>query len=267
MVHHQTVFQPSVPDREICAGLFFYGILPAFEDFIKADPAAAALVDKAKFLCRFYNGSGHQAYLSFDRGVVRYLQQVEKTPSVSIYLGNSLQTANLVQGKIAPILPMEGCWRIPTLILLMRLFLRFQRLLRPNKKDLQSDEFRKIHVRLALSVALFSLCEIGHKDQRSQRVLAAMPEGLVRFHVEGEEWDATIEYRNQELRANRGSEAHVEPDAEIWFSHPKVAMEILTQKRDSHQALACGDLKVSGLIPLADAFGLILDRVALYLPQ
>jgi len=260
-------FYPLVPDRNLCAGLFFYGILPAFEDFIKADRKAATWCKNADFLCRFYNRAGDEAFLRLKKGTVQYLRTTPDSPGLSVCLGSVERTASLVQGRWAPIYPVRGCFRVSSLVLLARLFLRFQRLLRPSSKDLQDDEFRKLHVRLALSVALFSVCEIGQKDLRARIILSNMPEGLVRFYVKGEEWEATIENQKQELQANRGYERGIVPDAEILFSQPRVAMEILTQKRDSHEALACGDLKVTGLIPLADAMGLILDRVSLYLPQ
>lgn len=261
------ILSPAIPDKRICASLFYRGVLPAFEDFVKFDPVAAKVASGIRGEVLFEDRAGNRAVLVFDGKGVRCAEAEVGKPVVAIQLGRVSNVVALVRGGVAFPLVVRGWFHPFVLARLAKLFLRFQRLLKPRPGDLRDDETRLLHVRLALAVALFSLAEVGKEDRMARQILADSPTGAVRFSVRGTDLEATVENGPDGLRPQRGG--HVGKEvcrASVTFDSSKVAMEILTRKADAHGAVALGQIKVEGLVPLADSVNHVLDRVALYLP-
>lgn len=261
------IAEPPVPSSTVCAGLFFRGVLPAFEDFLKFDEGARRILGSSEGEVLFTNLEGSRACLWFSGGAAEWSDVEAGDPVIHIDLGSEAKTVRFIRGGIA-IPTIRRGWTHPVFLLkLLRLFLRFQRYLKPPAKCLQDADFRILHVRLALAVALFSLAEISREDPWARKMLEGCPQGRVDFRVEGEDLTASIEKTAGGLRPYRGVRDHQEADVSVIFASPKVAMEILTQKSDSHAAVATGDIRVEGLVPLADGINHVLDRVARYLPS
>jgi len=261
------IAEPPVPSPRVCAGLFFRAVLPAFEDFLKFDEGARRILGSAEGEVLFTNAEGAGACLHFANGAVRWSEVVEGRPKIHIGLGSEAQTVRLIRGGLVIPVLRRGWTRLLFLLKVLRLFLRFQRYLKPSARALQDAEFRLLHVRLALAVALFALAEIGREDPWARQMLENCPSGRVDFQVEGEDLAASIEKTPEGLRPGRGIPHGGQATASVVFASAKVAMEILTQKRDSHAAVALGDIRVEGLVPLADGINHVLDRVARYLPS
>ncbi|MEM0965066.1 MAG: hypothetical protein AAGJ81_02790 [Verrucomicrobiota bacterium] len=261
------IAESSVPDLEVCAGLFFRGILPSFEDFIKFDPEAARILGSSKGSIQFTNSAGDSAYLHVEDGQVRWGSSAKDEPVILIGLGSVENTVRFIRGGFALPIVYRGWSRPIYLFRLLRLFLRFQSLLKPKGKSLEDPAFRILHVRLALATALFSIAEIGRGDSWARTILEQCPNGTVSFLVDGEDLAATIEKTGDGLIPRRGLEREIRADAVVKFSSAKVAMEILTRKTDAHAGVALGSVQVEGLIPLADGIGHVLDRVGRYLPS
>ncbi len=260
------IAQPPVPSPSVCAGLFFRGVLPAFEDFLKFDPGARQILGAASGEVVFSNDEGSTACLRFADGTAQWSEVAEGRPKARVHLGSEANTVRFIRGGLA-VPSLRGGWAHPGFLAKMtRLFRRFQRYLKPTATDLQDPEFRVLHVRLALAVALFSLAEIAREDPWARQMLENCPNGKICFRVEGEDLAASVEKTPQGLHPRRGEDAAREADATVTFASSRVAMEILTQKRDSHAAVALGNIRVEGLIPLADGINHVLDRVSRYLP-
>ncbi len=261
------IAEPPVPSEEICAALFFRGVLPAFEDFVKFDPVASGIADKMRGEVLFVDRSGNRAVLAFDGSGVRWAEVDQGSPVVRIQMGRVSNVAAFVRGGFAVPLIGKGWTRPIFLVRLGKLFLRFQRLLKPRSGDLREPDFRLLHVRLALAVALFSLAEVGREDDWARQIVEDCPSGAVRFAVEGTDLEAMVAKGEDGLRPRRGAATDpMDYRASVTFASSRVAMEILTRKIDAHGAVARGQIKVEGLVPLADSVNHVLDRVALYLP-
>jgi len=261
------IAEPPIPLRDVCAGLFFRGVLPAFEDYLKFDPVARKIIGSSSGKVLFTNRRGSAACLNFEDGSARWVEGFEEHPTIHIGLGSEANTIRFVRGGFAIPVIQKGWFHPVFLTRLLRLFLRFQSLLMPASKLLEDPAFRILHVRLALAVALFSLAEIGREDPWARRMLEGCPNGTVSFLVDGEDLAARIEKTTHHLVPLRGPASGAISDATVRFASSKVAMEILTQKQDAHAAVALGGIQVEGLIPLADGINHVLDRVTRYLPS
>lgn len=260
------IAEPPVPLESVCAGLFFRGVLPAFEDFLKFDAGARRILGAAQGEVLFTNDEGSTACLRFADGAVQWSEIAHGRPKIRIDLGSEQNTIRFIRGGLAIPQLRRGWFHPVFLIKLLRLFLRFQKYLKPPSKALQDPDFRVLHVRLALAVALFSLAEVGREDPWARMMLEGCPSGVVTFSVGGEDLSASIEKNSDGLFPRRGASLATEADATVTFASSRVAMEILTQKQDSHAAVALGGIRVEGLVPLADGINHVLDRVSRYLP-
>ncbi|MFP4357503.1 MAG: hypothetical protein ACLFRP_02670 [Puniceicoccaceae bacterium] len=257
---------PPVPDLSVCASLFFRGVLPAFEDFLKCDPVARRILGGAGGDVVFSDRSGRAACLSFGGNACVWSEVPGDKVAAHVRLGSEADVVRFIRGGAALPWLAKG-WSRPVLLSrLLRLFLRFRKLLKPDPRSLGDPDFRLLHVRLALAVALFSLAEVGRADPWARRMLEDCPDGTVCFRVGGTDLAAWISKSPSGLVPGRGGPGAGRSDAVVGFASPKVAMEILTRKKDAHAAVALGEIRVDGLIPLADGIDHVLDRVARYLP-
>ncbi len=258
---------PPVPDIPVCASLFFRGVLPAFEDFLKFDPVARRILGRSSGDVVFSDRTGRRACLSFGGNACIWGEKPGNKIAAHIRLGSEANVVRFIRGGVALPWLAKG-WSHPVLLSrLLRLFLRFQKLLKPDSRSPGDPDFRLLHVRLALAVALFSLAEVGRADPWARRMLDDCPDGTVCFRVEGADLAAWIAKSPAGLVPGRGEPGAERADALVTFASPKIAMEILTRKREAHAAVALGEIRVDGLIPLADGIDHVLDRVARYLPQ
>ena len=257
---------PPVPDPSVCASLFFCGVLPAFEDFLKFDPVARRILGRTRGDVVFSDRTGRRACLSFGENACTWSEVPGKKLAAHIRLGSEDNVVRFIRGGVAVPWLAKGWIRPALLFRVLRLFLRFQKLLKPDSRSLGDPDFRLLHVRLALAVALFSLAEVGRADPWARRMLEDCPDGTVCFRVEGADLAAWIAKSPAGLVPGRGEPEADRADAVVIFASPKIAMEILTQKRDAHAAVALGEIRVEGLIPLADGIDHVLDRVTRYLP-
>lgn len=257
---------PPVPDIPVCASLFFRGVLPAFEDFLKFDPVARRILGGTRGDVVFSDRTGRRVCLSFGENTCIWSEVPGGKVAAHVRLGSEANVVRFIRGGAAVPLLTKGWCRPLLLSRLLRLFLRFQKLLKPDPRSLGDPDFRLLHVRLALAVALFSLAEVGRADPWARRMLEDCPDGTVCFRVGGSDLAAWISKSSSGLVPGRGEPEAGQSDAVVAFASPKIAMEILTRKKDAHAAVALGEIRVEGLTPLADGIDHVLNRVARYLP-
>lgn len=114
--------------------------------------------------------------------------------------------------------------------------------------------------------ALASACAAVRRDPAARRLLRDAPPGVAVLRVPPLKLTLWIEWRDQSLHWGQG-ESHRDADVEIVLRDESTAQALLRGALDTGSAVGLGDIRVRGLIPLAEGIGLVLDRVALYLPR
>ncbi|MGF1448221.1 MAG: hypothetical protein ACFB20_02260 [Opitutales bacterium] len=190
----------------------------------------------------------------------------ERLPRLVFRFGTARRLASAFQGRTVVPVPTRGCWRVGSLIRVLRLSKRLEHLLRPSPTSkLSSAELRQ-HATMLLEIALLggeTLAENG-EPWICQR-LAQGPTGSVRFAIE----PSTQRGARVTLTANRlevilnTERAHT--DATVTFMRPEIASRALRGQLDEVAAVGRGDIRIEGNAALADHLGYLLRRVDYYL--
>jgi hypothetical protein len=256
-------FPRRTSDR-IGAELFFRAVLPALETWARFDPRAPALLPRAPLRATFTTSDpGPSAVLVADPKGIQVGAHGEGPAHLRIHLGPEAAVAGMVGGR-RPTARLGGGFSHPLrLVRLARIFRRFQQLLEPPARLREDPSTRLLHVRLALQVALSSLVVLSREDPTLRPVLGAVKDGVVFFATGDAPLHAALRKEGTHLDRVEGEAA---PTTTVRFASTRAAMRILTQRFDPTVALAQGEVEVRGYVPLADAIGHVLDRVADYLP-
>ncbi len=255
---------PRRTSERIGAELFFRAVLPALETWARFDPRAPSLLPRSPLRATFAtSGRGPSADLVADREGIRVEAAGDIPGQLRIDLGPESAVAAMVGGR-RPTARLRGGLRHPLRLLrLARIFRRFQQLLEPPARLREDPQTRLLHVRLALQVALSGLVVLSREEPSLQPVLGAVKDGVVFFATADGPLRAALRKEGTRLERVEGEDA---PTTTVRFASTRAAMRILTQRFDPTVALAQGEVEVRGYVPLADAVGHVLDRVADYLP-
>lgn len=166
-----------------------------------------------------------------------------------------------------PPLPLGPLWRASGLRPFLALTKLLQRTLEPTPDELANatPEFLDAYLRLTFGVLLRAIPVVGGTDAPSRAALAHAPCGTlaVAAPVLGltgwVRWDG-----HGEPRSGLGS-SPVPPAATLRFTDRQTLQDALTGTLDPLAAVALGRVQVHGLVPLADAVGVVMDRVEHYL--
>ena len=162
-------------------------------------------------------------------------------------------------------LPVWGGWRIALLARFTRLTDRLTAVMDGHTDVLATAEGRALHAQLSLIVAGLGLCPLAAGDGPARTALAHAPFGLACFTIEGAQ-NATVWFDHGPDTCDSGwGPAPRQPDVTISFVDYSVAYGALREEIDTIAAIGTGEIKVAGLIPLADGVNLAMERLSDYL--
>lgn len=170
-----------------------------------------------------------------------------------------------------PPLPVGPLWRAAGLRPFLALTKLLQRTLEPTPDELAtaSPEFLDAHLRLTFGVLLRALPVVGAADGPARAALHHAPAGTLAVEAPALGLAGWV-------RWDGGGGHHVEPvsgfgpppqtpAATLRFSDRGTLADALAGRLDPLAAVALGRVEVRGLVPLADAVGIVMDRVEGYL--
>ena len=142
--------------------------------------------------------------------------------------------------------------------------------LQPSEEALAADaDFREAHSRLLLGVLGRATPLVGRYDRPSVATLAEAPPGCLELRVPAFGFVTRFGDEPGVSAAQStfaGSDAVFPPaDATIVFRDVETLDAALHGRLDAAAAIGLGRLEVQGLIPLADVWSYVLDRVEFYL--
>lgn len=251
--------------RKIKARLYLNAVLPAFEDLVAFSPKAKDLLAKRTFNLGFQTSRGLQSTLQFSNQTCNFTKSKETKRHIVLHFISEDQLIREFEndGFRLPI-PIKGASRVKDIKIFKALALELDHCLRPSGEALRDSGFHHFHVALQLGIALRSAIELAKHEPLSRQIMKTTPDGLAHFSIGEEDLGAWIEWEAGRLVAGKG-EAPKTPGVQVQFRDADTALQAIGNQIDVMAALGLGQIKVSGLTPLADSLGYIFERIPLYI--
>lgn len=258
----------SANHESILCNLHLHAVLSAMEDLLRVDEATRNEAPQFS-LCMSVAG-GPSAKLNYHGGSCTHEPNPTSGADIVLkFLSPSQVNATFNKKPCLPPLPIWGFHAIGNIMAFQKYSDRMEGYLRASDEDLAKDEkLREAHVRLSFGLLMAALKVLAEHEPASRKSASKAPDGIVQFTIPGAEISAWIEKSSQggKLAFHNGrGEPPRTADARVEFDSIETALELLKSRLDIMAAVGLGKMKISGLIPLIDSLGLIMDRVPLYL--
>lgn len=166
-----------------------------------------------------------------------------------------------------PPLPLGPVWRAAGLRPFLALTKLLQKTLEPTDAELAAatPEFHDAHLRLTFGVLLRALPVVGGADGPSRSALGHAPAGTMAIEAPALDLRGWVRWDGHGEPVSGVGPAPVAPDATLIFTDRETLADALAGRLDPLAAVALGRIVVRGRVPLADALGVVMDRVEHYL--
>jgi hypothetical protein len=253
-------------NRSVLSHLYLEAVLPCLADLAGQDPVARAILGNMRGSIALRVLGGPSAVVTFDGTRIACSSPSGSLPSV-LLLFFSRRHLNAFFGGTswAAPLPIWGGWRIALLSRFAKLAQRLEAVLDGHADVLASAAGRRLHARLSLIAAGLGLAPLAAGDPEAIDALRALPPGLASFSIEGEP-NSTVWFDCTGSPKLAGwSEPPRRPDVCIVFGNVDLAYAALRDEADTMAAIGAGEMRVDGLIPLADGLNVVMERLRIYL--
>ena len=256
----------ALPNPAVLSRLYLSAVLPCLTDLAAQDPVAHDILGEARAAIVLRIAGGPAATVSFELGHIAWKNGSSPAPSVILlFLGDRHLNAFFSGKSWAVPLPLWGGWRIGLLNRFARLAARLEAVLNGDGDVLASDAGRRLHARLSLIVAVLGLRSLAEGDEAVRQTLCSVPPGLAAFSIAGDQ-GATLWFDHGAADYAVGwGEPPRTPLVHITFADVNVAYGAMRDEIDTMAAVGSGQIKVEGLVPLADGLNLAMARLRDYL--
>jgi hypothetical protein len=257
----QAATNPAVQSR-----LYLHAVLPCLSALVTHDRVARLIAESISATVVFRIRGGPAASIRLANGIATYERGAALAPSVVLLFFSDRHLNAFFSGSSwAMPMPIWGGWRLALLARFTRLTDRLTAVMDGHPDVLATAEGRALHAQLSLIVAGLGLCPLAAGDGPARTALAHTPFGLACFTIEGAQ-NATVWFDHGPDTCDSGwGPAPRQPDVTISFVDYSVAYGALREEIDTIAAIGTGEIKVSGLIPLADGLNLAMERLSDYL--
>jgi hypothetical protein len=241
-------------------------VLPCLTDLAAQDPAARDILGDldASIVLRIIGGPA--ATLRLRRGQVIWENGSGFAPSAMLVFLNDRHLNAFFSGSTWAIpLPAWGGWRIGLLTRFSKLAQRLEAVLDGDETVLATVAGRRLHARLSLIAAGLALHPLAEGDVVARKTLRSLPPGLAAFSIEGEQGAIIWFDHGSADRAAGWGEPPRRPDVRVTFADVTIAYAAMRDEIDTLAAIGCGQIKVEGLVPLADGLNVVMERLRVYL--
>jgi hypothetical protein len=246
-------------DALIKAHLNLCAVLQNLEELVRLDPEMAILTKSWDLSIQFSVAGGPAAYVGFTGGICTHGLGRHPSPSVKLFFFSPGHCNKMFDGKGNPV-PLKGFTKLGFLSKqFSKLTDRLSYYLKPGAGMLDDPAFRDINTALSLYTGVYAVKVLAEHEPLCKGIAAGMPQGTLAIRVQNGGPAAWLNYGPEGITAGKGiAEA---PLAAMTFTDMTAAHEVLSGKLDSMQAIGLGKLALSGMLPLVENTGLILDRV------
>ena len=246
------------------ARLNLNAVLRNLEELPDLDPETAAMIKAWDISIRFRVLRGISARLQFKDGHCTYEENAKEASDVVLFFLSHKHLNGMFDEKAPPI-PLKGFKRLGFLKdEFSRVTKRLEYFLKPTPELLEEPEYVRVNTALTLSTAVHAARELVLLDPVAKQVGRQTPSGLLQIQVLPDGPNAWMQYDGKGgIVSGRGKNGT--PAATLTFRDRGVACALFNGKLDDFGAVALGDVKLRGLVPIIDNTNLILDRIPAYL--
>jgi hypothetical protein len=254
------------PNAAVLSRLYLEAVLPCLTDLAAQDPVARAIMGDSRGSIALRIFGGPKAVVSFDQSRIAWSQASPSWPSVTLlFFGHAHLNAFFGGAAWAVPLPIWGGWRIALLARFAKLAERLEAVLDGHAEVLATSEGRRLYARLSLIAAGLGLAPLAVGDPEAVDLLRTLPAGLAAFSIEGEP-NSTVWFDcAANLRLSGWSDPPRRPDVCIVFGGVSMAYAAMRDEADTMAAIGTGEMRIDGLIPLADGLNVVMERLRIYL--
>lgn len=243
----------------IKSGINLYAILKNLEDLISQDSTCRDLIAGKKLSIQFIVKNGPKSWIKFENSECTVGQGRMKNPSVILWYTSPEHLNKMFDGKANPI-PLKGFTKLGFLQNeFTQITKKLEYYLKPDEVENPSEEYIKTNTQFTLTVAAFSLSEIGRYDKKANLTASHMSDGITQLKVLPDGPSVYITVKEGQLMATKGVAEN--PDAVMEMQDYKTANDFLNGKSNPFKAIALGDVMIKGQTPMLDSLSLILDKV------
>ena len=248
----------------ILARLHLEGVLGVIPEFFRRAPEAKELLEKNPFALRFATSEGLSQTLRFDSKGAQLSDQGSSLSTLTLFfLGNSQLNRLFLRNGLSVPLPLGNPLLLPKLLFFQRLMAVLEPKLKSVKMPRNVPQ-NPLDLWLQFLVALHGLDAVGTLDPKVIPALKKCPPGLAEFSIHETEYVASVEWTGEHVITRAGKNPRP-ADVRIAFAHQDVLELALRQELDQMAAGPLGQVYVSGFLPLAEALGIVSDRISHYL--
>jgi hypothetical protein len=254
------------PNPSVLSDLYLEAVLPCLTELAEQDDEARALLGsvEASLVFRIFRGRALTVHLK--RGAIRCESGAAPGASVVLlFLSGAHLNAFFSGNKWAVPILVWGGWRVRLLSRFTKLATRLEAVLDGHEAVIAHAEGRRLYTRLSLMAAGLGLTPLARGDGVTREALQALPFGLASFTILGQP-HATAWFEHGQQRCTAGwSEPPRRPEVCIAFNDVETAYAAMRDQIDTVAAVGRGQIRVDGLVPLADGLNFIMQRLRIYL--
>lgn len=256
----------TAPNAAVLSRLYLDAVLPCLTDLAAQDPVARGIMGNSRGSIALRILGGPKAVVTFDQGRIAWSNVPQSFPAVTLlFFSHGHLNAFFGGAAWAVPLPIWGGWRIGLLARFAKLAERLEAVLNGHAEVLATSEGRRLYARLSLIAAGLGLAPLAAGDAETIEILRTLPAGLAAFRIDGEA-NSTVWFDCATNRRSSGwSDPPRRPDVGIVFGSLALAYDAMRDEADTMAAIGAGDMRVDGLIPLADGLNVVMERLRVYL--
>lgn len=250
--------------EQLKARLNLKAVMRNLEALPELDAETAALIRDWNVSVRFSIRGDVNVMLQFHEGRCSFHAGSLEPSDVHLFFLSPAHLNAMFSGNSSPI-PLKGFSRLGFLKKdFSRLTGRLEYFLKPTDSLLLDEQYVRVNTALSLYTAVSAVDDMVHLDPVARQVGLQMPRGVMQFSVMPEGPHAHIIYDGKGNAVSFRGQA-MNPSAIISFGSLKIANALFNGKLDGFGAIALGDVRLKGVVPMIENTNLILDRVPLYL--
>jgi hypothetical protein len=256
----------AAPNAAVLSHLYLSAVLPCLTDLVDQDAASRDIINQENASIALRILGGPAATVVMQGGRIQWRSGAPGWPSVTLLFFSAAHLNAFFSGKKWAVpLPVWGAWRMGLLARFSQLSAVLEAVLNGDAAVLASAAGRRLHTRLTLIAAGLGLQGLAQGDAVAMATLSALPKGLAAFSIHGEP-QSTVWFDHGSPGQSCGWSDPPRPaDVRIVFSSIDIAYAAMRDEIDSMAAVGTGEIRVDGLIPLADGLNFVMERLRVYL--